>query len=109
MRFSIGSGSDYGDGGYDRRNAPENTTYALMRYYRLEESLTYGIPCKKVIYKPFKLVLHDAPMMSCESMSVSSEEDHSLLRFICAIEVKSLYKGKFCARWQYAVRCVKGI
>lgn len=101
MRFSIGSGSDYGDGDYDRRNAPEHTTYALMRYHRLSESLTLGIPCRKIIYKPFKLVLHDASMMSCESMSVSSEEDHSLLRFICAIEIKSIYKGKSFIRSQY--------
>lgn len=93
MRFSIGSGSDNGDEDYCHRNAPETTSYALMRYGRLFESPTVGIPCKKVIYKPFKLVLHDAPMMSCESMSVSSDENHSMLRFICAIEVKSIDKG----------------
>lgn len=75
------------------RNSSEISAYALMRYYRLFESLTFGIPCKKVIYKPFKLILHEAPMMACESMSISSDEDHSLLRFICAIEIKSIYKG----------------
>lgn len=104
MRFSIGSGSDYGDEDDCHRNAPENTSYALMRHCRLFESLTFGIPCKKVIYKPFKLVLHDAAMMSCESMSVSSDANHSLLRFICAIEVKSIYKGK-CLFFSFASDC----
>lgn len=79
------------DNDHIRRNTSE--AYALMRYYRLFESLTFGIPCKKVIYKPFKLILHDAPMMPCDSMSISSDEDHSLLRIICAIEIKSIYKG----------------
>lgn len=98
MRCSIRSGSDYGDGDYDRRNPPEKTTYALMRCNRQFESHTFGIPCKKGIFKPFKLVLNDAPMMSCDSMSVSSEADHSLLRFICAIEIKSIYNGKSVIR-----------
>lgn len=65
-----------------------------MRYYRRFDSVNFGIPCQKFIYKPFKLILHDAPMMPCENMSSSLEEDHSLLRVICAIEIKSIYKGE---------------
>lgn len=93
MRLSIGN-SDM-DTDHVRRSSSEISSYALMRYYRLFESQTFGIPCKKAIYKPFKLILYDAPMMPSESMSISSEEDHLLLRFICAVEVKSIYKGLF--------------
>lgn len=92
--MKVNSGDNYDlDANHVHRSSSEISAYALMRYYTLFESVTFGIPCKKVIYKPFKLILHEAPLMPGESMSIASDEDHSLLRFICAIEIKSIYKG----------------